>query len=195
MIEFPSHIDSSITLAINDIASRAGSAVTGMSVFCSRKDTWIPLYILTAVFLVRQMGWKKALLTIAGVAVCIGLCDQTANLFKHGFERLRPCYNQHVLQEGLNIFEKRGSLFGFFSAHAAITFGTNTCAIFCLRKAIGRFHLPFSSAAIFWALAVSLSRVVVGKHFFGDITAGAIIGIFYGYLVALALSFLLRKAG
>ena len=36
-----------------------------------------------------------------------------------------------------------------------------------------------------WAFLVSLSRIFLGRHFFGDILAGAAVGLLLGYLFAL----------
>ena len=52
----------------------------------------------------------------------------------------------------------------------------------------------FLIALIFtWAALLSISRIFVGKHYLGDVIAGALIGSGYGALIAMAARWLFAK--
>ena len=130
--------------------------------------------------------------------LCTGLtilaCDQTAELFKYSVGRLRPCYNLSMVEGGLRILEGRGHLFGFFSAHAADSFGVAACLGGCmLMKAKGKGRLPLVAMLFIWALLVSVSRVFLGKHFVGDVLTGALIGMTYGFIASRMAIFLSKR--
>src|SRR5699024_5764441 len=60
--------------------------------FITSKWSWIPLYILLLYLLVKKVGWRIAGYTLLTIALLITFSDQTANVLKHGFQRLRPCH-------------------------------------------------------------------------------------------------------
>jgi undecaprenyl-diphosphatase len=51
----------------------------------------------------------------------------------------------------------------------------------------------YASWMYFWAAMVAISRVFVGKHYLGDILAGAIIGALAGLLFAGIARIIIRK--
>ena len=53
--------------------------------------TFVPLYALLLFLIYRKMGWSVLLRVIVVAAAMILITDQVTNLFKYGFERLRPC--------------------------------------------------------------------------------------------------------
>jgi undecaprenyl-diphosphatase len=63
----------------------------------------------------------------------------------------------------------------FPSGHAAFTFGLATVVYFYNKK--------LGVAFLIAALLVSIARVFVGVHWPSDILAGAIVGVFSGWLV------------
>ena len=182
--------DQALTLFINSFHS---PAVDQFMMFFSDRYVWVPLYAITAFFLVRRLGWKKGILAILVIALCLLACDQTSNLFKYSVARLRPCYSDRMLSGGLHVLEHRGSLYGFFSAHAANAFGFAACTFLCFKS--DKVH-PYKAYAWFifiWAALVSISRMFVGKHYFGDILTGALIGILWGTVLALGARWIFRK--
>ena len=90
-------------------------------------DKWmaIPLYALLLYLIFRKFGWKATLLTVIVVTLLITATDQLANLFKHGFERPRPCRQEGVMEYARYVAERCGR-FGYFSAHAANSTGENS---------------------------------------------------------------------
>lgn len=181
-------IDESVTLAVNGLHTALSDQFWH---FMSDKKVWIPFYLILITLLLYRLGWKKTLLAVFCTALTILACDQTAELFKYSVGRLRPCYNLDMVEGGLRILEGRGHLFGFFSAHAADSFGLAACLGGCmLMKDKGKGRGPFVATLFIWALLVSTSRVFLGKHFVGDVLTGALIGMTYGFIASRMAIFL-----
>ena len=185
--------DMGATLWINN--GIHGSFSDQLMVFMSDIVIWVPLYTIVAVFLFKELGWKRALLACATAGLVFFCCDQLANLFKTNVGRLRPCYNEEMLTKGLRMLEKRAGLFGFFSGHAANSFGFAVCIIACLR--IGsperKRYSVIVAFGLLWAALLSLSRIVVGKHFFGDVLVGAVIGTLIAFILTRIYKFAVGK--
>ncbi len=179
LIDFLHQADQSLTLAINGLHS---PLTDSFWVFCSDKKVWFPFYLITAFFLIRRLGWKRGLAVILSAILTIVACDQTSNLFKESIGRLRPCYNTGMLSSGLHMLEGRGNFFGFFSAHAANTFGFALCTIWGFRGDAARSYKAYDAGVLIWAVLVSVSRIFVAKHYLGDVLVGACIGTCYGIL-------------
>ena len=109
-------LDQNLSLWINSIHSPFSD---GLWQLFSDKTFWFPMYALVLYFLIRRLGWKKALACTLALVLTIVFCDQSAYLLKNAVGRLRPCYSLRMLQGGLHVLEGRGSFFGFYSGHAA----------------------------------------------------------------------------
>ncbi len=137
------------------------------------------LVIVPLLFLLfRKRNYIDALLIVAGIVLTIVLCDQFASsVCKPLFCRLRPTHDETLAGCVTIVNGYRAGLYGFISSHAANTFGA---AMFLLLIFRNRY---FTCAILFWAVMVSYSRIYLGVHFPGDILAGAISGVFWGWLV------------
>ncbi|MBQ8060408.1 MAG: phosphatase PAP2 family protein [Bacteroidales bacterium] len=191
VIETLHRIDQDLTLLINNWSTPMTDSFWMMM---SDKMFWIPAYLLCIYFLFLRLGWKKALIVLASAALAFALCDQFSNLVKHVVSRLRPSYSFRMLDGGLNVLEKRGGFYGFFSAHAANAFSLALCLIAGFRNDKTHTYNWFCRCALVWAVLVSVSRVFVGKHYLGDILVGALIGIAVGSLTGMAARYLINKA-
>ena len=107
----------------------------------------------------------------------ITITDQTANLFKDSFQRLRPCYNEMIKDSIRLVKESCGGKYGFFSAHASNSF---TLAVFfgLLYKKKFKYLIYFS---LLYASLISYSRIYLGVHFPLDILGG----MFWAIVVSL----------
>jgi undecaprenyl-diphosphatase len=183
-------IDESITLFINSFHSVATDQFWQ---FCSNKIAWIPIYVFAVLFMVKEIGWKRSLAFLIAIALGFLFCDQLSNLVKDYVHRLRPNYSYDLTQHGLIVLESRGGFFGFFSAHAANAFCTAACYAKAFKYGKYKHTKAISVAAFTWASLVALSRVFVGKHYFGDVLAGALIGLVTGMVLANIAILILRR--
>ena len=138
----------------------------------------IPLYAFLLFLIFKKFGLKGTLFTLVTVALLITATDQLANVFKHGFERLRPCRQEGIMQQARFIAVRCGS-YGYFSAHAA---SSMALAVFVGLLLKSRFKWVFPLLLV-WAVLVGYSRIYVGVHYPGDVLTG----FFIGALTALAL--------
>ena len=152
-------------------------------ILVSEKWFWIPLYVIFLYFLYKNFNKKSLFYILLFVALGITASDQIANIFKFGFERLRPCHDPSL--EGLLREVKCGGKFGFYSAHSSNSFFVATYLTILLGKKIKQ--LPYF--LFVWAAIVAYSRLYLGMHFPGDIIVGAIMGI----LLALFFGTLAKK--
>ena len=143
----------------------------------SHKLFWIPFYLLLVYLMVRKNGWNTVYLLVA-IALVITFSDRfTSGFMKPFFERPRPCHDP-IIGHLIHTYEKCGGHYGFASSHAANVFGLATFLWLSLRKWYRLIGWLFV-----WAIIVSYSRVYLGVHYPGDITVGALVGTFFGWLV------------
>lgn len=183
-------IDHSVTLWLNSINSVPSDYFW---MFFSSKTVWIPFYCLLVYMIFKRLGWKRALVVCGAILLTILCCDQFSNFLKHTVGRLRPCYDTEMLQGNLHMLENKGGLYGFYSSHAANSFGLATCSYLCFRNDKTHSYNAYRIWAFVWAGLVSLSRVFVGKHFFGDILAGTAFGLLFGCCLAYGANFIIKK--
>lgn len=172
--------DKQAMISLNNLGS---STFDPFWILVSEKWFWIPLYVIFLYFLYKNFTKKSLFYILLFVALGITASDQIANIFKFGFERLRPCHDPSL--EGLLREVKCGGKFGFYSAHSSNSFFVATYLTILLGKKIKK--LPYF--LFVWAATVAYSRVYLGMHFPGDIIVGAIMGI----LLALFFGTLAKK--
>ena len=149
---------------------------------------WIPLTLFAILLLIRNINPKYLLLVLIMVAVTALLCDQlSSSVFKPLFHRLRPTRDPYILNMVDTVNGYRGGLYGFFSAHAANSFGLASLFMWLVRDRW------FSLSVGIWAIINSLIRTYLGVHFVGDILAGVIIGSIIGSFVYWIYYMLTRK--
>ena len=187
-------LDQHITLWINNLSTPFLDPVWKI---LSDNLIWFPFYALVMAVLLRNLGWKKGLVVILSLFLCVWLTDQLANLFKYGVGRLRPCYNSWMVGNGLYLpYGNAGrGLFGFYSAHASNTFGFAICSWLGFRLNDPRkvSYKGYGIGVCCWALLVSLSRVMLSAHFFGDILIGTIFGLLLGAAIAFFAHWLINR--
>ena len=153
-------------------------------------DKWtaIPLYLVLLYLLFKKFGWRGFLLTIVVIALLITATDQLGNVFKDGFQRLRPCGQEGVMEYARMVAAYCGK-FGYFSAHAS-----NSAGVAIFMGLIFRRNYPFLIwILLFWALLVSYSCIYLGVHYPGDVLTGMVLGGMIGYLFYLLHKYLVKR--
>ena len=113
------------------------------------------------------------------IALMIIITDQGANIFKDSFQRLRPCYNESIIDSLRLVKENCGGKYGFFSAHASNSF---SLAIFFGLLFINRISYIIMITIVYASL-ISYSRIYLGVHYRIDIIFGSFFGIFVGFVM------------
>lgn len=175
MLEYLISWDKDLFLTLNGLGN---SSWDPFWMFMTDKWSSIPLYLALLVITFYFMGWRKGLVLLVSVALMITATDQLANVFKYGFERLRPCYDPEL--EGLFRLVKSscGGKYGYFSAHAANSFAL--AAFFTL--GFTRYLRVLPLFLFLWAATVAYSRIYIGVHFPLDVLTGMMIGLLNGSL-------------
>lgn len=186
-------LDHQATLWLNNLATPATDPFWLM---LSDNKFWFPAYGIVMGFMIWKLGWKKGLAVILSLILCVVVIDQSSNVVKAGFERLRPCYNSWMLENGIRLpYGVTGHLFGFFSAHASNTFGFASCSYlgFMLNDSEHSYK-AYGWGVFIWAVLVSASRVVLGAHFLGDVLVGSLYGLAIGTAIAFLTHYLIKVA-
>ena len=183
-------LDRAATLAINGFSSAFTDAVMPI---LSNRAVWVPFYLLLFFYLWRRLGWKKALVILVTTVLSVAVIDQVANLVKYSAMRLRPCWDELMTENGLNVLESKGSKYGFFSAHAANAGGFAVVSYLGFRNDGRLKYRGYGIGIGLWAFLVGVSRIFVGKHFFGDVCVGFAVGILFGCLFGLLARWVIKK--
>jgi len=139
------------------------------------EDFWLWPLLSLIVFLLFFHGRRGRLLFLL-LLISVSLTDSIAyRVLKPGIGRLRPCKTL----EDVRVLEKCGGKYSMPSNHAANFFAAATLLSLFFRRA----RWLFFSIAF---LAGAYARVYVGKHWPGDVLAGALFGV----LTALAIYYL-----
>ena len=144
--------------------------------FITKQQNWIPVFAIIAYLTFKRLGWRHALLVVGMIALLIAFTDQTTNLFKNGFQRLRPGNNPEIAGIIRAVQHRRS--FSYFSGHAA----NSMAAAFFLYKVL-RPYLKYMGFFFLWPLIFAYSRIYLGLHYPGDILVGYVWGIFTAWLV------------
>jgi len=144
--------------------------------FFRQANFWMPLYLFLFVFVAlnfKRNWWWWIILFLCTAA----LTDMTGtHLFKHVFERLRPCREPVFASSVRLLLKECAGGNSFISNHAANHFGLATFFYFTLRRYIPK----WSWIAYVWAFLIAYAQIYVGVHFPLDVLAGAIVGVLYG---------------
>jgi undecaprenyl-diphosphatase len=154
--------------------------------FFTRKESWLPLYLMLLILIIRNYRGKSWLLLIFLILGLV-VSDQICNILKEVVHRYRPGYDP-TIKALTHIVLRKGGEYGFPSSHAANTFFVLTFTGFLFRNKISLLVL------LFWSLLVSYSRIYVGAHYPLDILTGWIIGIAAGWLFFRLMTWVETKA-
>lgn len=143
--------------------------------------TWPTVLIIlaTAYVFYRKYTLKKAAEFVLGCAIVFACTDFSTNVIKHSVKRYRPTHNLEIKKQIHVINDYHGGIYGFFSSHAANTFGIMTFIFLCVKWVNRKYRLFF----FLYPLIVVYSRIYLGVHYPSDVLVGASSGLFFGGLV------------
>ncbi|WP_367755112.1 phosphatase PAP2 family protein [Flavobacterium sp. WC2430] len=180
MLEKILTLDTQLLVYLNSLGS---TQYDGLWLIITNQLNWLPLFLLLLYVILKKLGTKQTLYLLLFIAILLTFTDQVTNLFKNGFQRLRPCNNPEI-NTIIRVVKKSNS-YSFFSGHAANSMAVATLLYFTLRQYSSYFILLF-----LWPLIFAYSRIYLGLHYPLDIFCGYVFGIFSGYL----FSILYKKA-
>ncbi len=173
MLEKILSIDIELFIFLNGLGSET---YDGLWLKITSQFNWIPLFIVLLYFIFKKIGAKQTFYLLFFVAVLITVTDQTTNLFKFTFQRLRPCNNPDI-NSFIRVVQVRSS-FSFFSGHAS-----NTMAVAIFLYLVLKKHFKYFSFLFLWPLIFGYSRIYLGLHYPVDILSGYLCGFIYGFLM------------
>jgi undecaprenyl-diphosphatase len=173
MLEKLLSLDTELFVFLNSLGSES---YDGLWSFITKQSNWIPLFLLLLYVIFKKLGAKQTLYLLLFVAVLVTFTDQMTNVFKNGFQRLRPCNNPEI-KSFIRIVQFRGS-FSFFSGHASNSMAVATLLYFTLRQYFKYFWLLF-----LWPFIFAYSRIYLGLHYPLDILSGYLFGFTSGFLM------------
>ena len=154
----------------------------------TNKLTFIPMYAVLLYLIYRKLGVKTLLLLVVVIVLMITFTDQITNLFKHGFERSRPCREEGV-KEFMRYIAPRCGRYGFFSGHSSNTMAVAVFAGLLLKP----YYKKLIFLLLFWSAIVAYSRIYVGVHYPLDIICGMTFGALSGYLFYKLQKYLVKR--
>lgn len=148
---------------------------------------WMPLALAAVFILAKNNSLRSFLIIAVAIAATVWLCDGiSSGIVKPRVARFRPT-NEPLLLDQIDIVNgSRFGRYGFFSSHAANSFG-----IFMFIALLVR-HKALSWSLFVWAAVNSFSRIYLGAHYPGDILCGAIFGVLVAVVVYVPMRILLK---
>ena len=185
MIEQLLEYDTQLFLFLNNLGSQTWD---GLWLLITDKLTFIPLYAILLFLLYKKFGAKSLLVFVVVVALMITFTDQITNVFKRGFERLRPCGEADLIDQ-MRFIAVRCGKYGFFSGHSSNSMAAAVFAGLLLRP----YFKNLIFILLFWSAVVAYSRIYVGVHYPLDIVCGLTFGAISGYLFYKLSQYLLKR--
>lgn len=188
MIDYFKHLDQQLLIFINGLHAPWLDVVM---FHISKIKIFIPLFIIWGIALFKLVKLKGFLLFAVCLPLLILLTDQSATITKNSVMRYRPTHNTEIGHQLHVVNEYRGGQYGYYSGHAANTFGIATFLFLIFRQRKAKVWLSYSFFA--FAILASYSRMYLGVHYPFDILTGMLTGMTFGYLVFRVFDFGLVK--
>ena len=173
MLEKIKSLDTELFVFLNGLGSET---YDGLWLMITKQVNWIPFFLLLLYLIFKKLGTKQTLILLLFIAVLVTVTDQTTNLVKNGFQRLRPCNNPEI-NSFIRIVQSRSS-YSFFSGHAANTMAVTTFLYLIFKRQFKYFGFLF-----LWPLMFAYSSIYLGLHYPLDILCGYLCGAIFGFLM------------
>lgn len=167
-------IDKELLMLLNGSGSMF---VDNMSLVLTSGLTWIPLYLSLLYIIIKNTETMKQILLIIGcVLLCVALSEGVTDfIVKPLVGRLRPSYDP-IMKYSIDTVNgvRGGGQYGFFSAHAANTFGLALFSSLLIRDR------RLTLALLAWAFVNGWTRIYLGLHYPLDVLVGFVWGTVVG---------------
>jgi undecaprenyl-diphosphatase len=157
--------------------------------YISKVWVFFPLFFMWLYLVFKKIGTKKIAILIGFLVLLVSLTDQTSNQIKHAVKRYRPTHNLEIQNQIHTVNDYKGGKYGFFSGHATNTFGIAMLLFLLFNKKSKVFRFSF----FLWAALISYSRIYLGVHYPSDIFIGAIVGLFWGFMIYQFIQYTFKK--
>ena len=165
--------DTQIFIYLNGLGSETYDVLW---LFITKQFNWIPFFVVLLYLIYKKVGVKQSLYLLLFIAVLVTFTDQITNIFKNGFQRLRPCNTPEI--NGIIRIVKSSDTFSFFSGHAANSMAVATFLYFIMKR-----HYKYFVLLFLWPLIFAYSRIYLGLHFPLDIMCGYLCGLILGFVM------------
>jgi len=166
MVDQLLQLDRELFVYLNSFGNESWDAFWG---FITKQINWLPMFFLFAYLIFKHLGWRHAILILICMGLLIAFTDQTTNLFKNGFQRLRPG-NEPELAKLIRAVQTRKS-FSFISGHASNSMASAMFLYLVLKP-----YVKYMGFIFIWPFIFAYSRIYLGLHYPGDILCGYIWG-------------------
>nr|WP_314864534.1 phosphatase PAP2 family protein [uncultured Flavobacterium sp.] len=172
MLEKVVALDTQLLIYLNSLGS---PTYDGFWLFITKQSNWTPFFLIVLYLVYKKLGTKPTLVLLLFVALLLLVSDQTCNLFKYTFQRLRPCNNPEI--KSVIRIVKSSDTFSFFSGHAANSMATMTFLFLLLKK-----YYRYAFLLFLFPLIFAYSRIYLGLHYPLDILTGYLVGATFGFI-------------
>ena len=142
-------------------------------IFVTYTKHWIPFYIFLLLLFFYKSSFKKSLLGVIYVVVCVGTTHLLTELTKYLVARDRPNITTEIMGLLKVLYEPTN--YSFFSGHASTSFAASIFIYLVLKS-----KFKYLELLLIWPVVFSMSRIFVGVHFPSDIIVGAFVGTIIG---------------
>jgi len=161
-----------------------------VAIMLSSKILWLPLYTWLAFCIFKKYG-EKIWAYLLSIFILILCSDQLSRLVKNSVMRFRPCHNQTIKELVHIVNNDCGGNYGFVSSHAANSAALATFIILLKLKNKKQMQIIM----IAYCFLISVSRIMLGRHYPLDILGGWFIGISLAIVVFNIQEKLVKKNG
>lgn len=172
MLEKLLQLDVQLLVFLNSLGS---TTYDGLWLFITKQSNWTPFFLVLLYLVYKKIGIKSTLYLLLFVTLLLVVTDQTTNLFKVTFQRLRPCNNPEI--NSIIRLVKPSNSFSFFSGHAANSMATMTFLFVLLKK-----YYRYTFILFLFPLIFAYSRIYLGLHYPLDILTGYFFGGTFGFV-------------